>query len=229
MSRGGRFSICPGCLKICWTFRESCAGASRFRKEAVDLKSVVNHAVEAALPFFDSCHHKLSISLPPDLHWVEGDATRLEQIVSNLLNNAAKYTEPGGRITITLVRAGDQTVLTVEDNGIGMTLELQAHVFDLFVQDDRSLDRARGGLGIGLTLVRNLVELHGGTVSAASRGPGQGSEFQVRLPLIKDHPAVKRQDSSPSTADAASPLRILVVDDNRDSANDGENPRDRRP
>ena len=149
-------------------------GRVEIRKEAVDLNSIVSHAVEAALPLIEAFRHELAINLAREVLWVEGDATRLEQIVSNLLNNAAKYTEPHGRITITLEREGDRSLLTVQDNGIGMTLELQARVFDLFVQDDRSLDRSRGGLGIGLTLVRNLVELHAGTVSASSRGPGQG-------------------------------------------------------
>jgi CheY-like chemotaxis protein len=193
-------------------------GRVEIRKEAVDLNSVVNHAVDAAVPLIDAFGHELAIRLAPEVLWVEGDATRLEQIVSNLLNNAAKYTEPGGRITISLEREGDRSLLTVQDNGIGMTPELQGRVFDLFVQDDRSLDRSRGGLGIGLTLVRNLVELHSGTVSASSRGPEQGSEFQVRLPLIKDRPSQKQKDTSSSTADVAPPLRILVVDDNRDSA-----------
>ena len=126
-----------------------------------------------------------SIFRPSHL-WVEGDSTRLEQIVSNLLNNAAKYTEPGGRITITLGHEADQAVLTVQDTGIGMTPELQdAHLRSLRASRPFSRSRA-GGLGIGLTLVRSLVELHGGTVSVSSPGPGQGSEFKVRLPLIED-------------------------------------------
>ena len=108
----------------------------------------------------------------------------MEQIISNLLNNAAKYTEPGGRITITLGRDADSAFLTVQDTGIGMAPELQTHIFELFVQDDRSLDRAQGGLGIGLTLVQSLVELHNGTVSVSSPGPGQGSKFEVRLPVV---------------------------------------------
>jgi CheY-like chemotaxis protein len=193
-------------------------GRVEMRKTAIDLTSVVNHAVEATLPLIEACRHNLTINLSPELLWIDGDATRLEQIVSNLLNNAAKYTEPGGRITLTLRREADQALLTVQDNGIGMTPELQTRVFDLFVQDDRSLDRARGGLGIGLTLVRSLVELHDGTVSALSPGPGQGSEFQVRLPVIKELPANAPKGTSLSASDIVRPLRILVVDDNRDSA-----------
>ena len=194
-------------------------GRVDIRKKALELNSVVNHAVEASLPLIEACRHELKVNLPSEVLWVEGDATRLEQIVSNLLNNAAKYTEPGGQITISLAHEGGQAILTVADNGIGMTPELQAHVFDLFVQDDRSLDRSRGGLGIGLTLVRSLVELHDGTVLASSPGPGQGSEFQVRLSVVKSQPAAHAQTRTLTSADErARQLRILVVDDNRDSA-----------
>ena len=125
-------------------------GRIEIRKTAIELNSVVNHAVEASLPLIEASRHELVIDLPPKPVWVEGDATRLEQIVSNLLNNSAKYTEPGGRITIALRLEVDQAVLTVKDTGIGMTPELRSQVFDLFVQDDRSLDRSRGGLGIAL-------------------------------------------------------------------------------
>jgi CheY-like chemotaxis protein len=142
----------------------------------------------------------------------------LEQIVSNLLNNAAKYTEPGGHLTVKLATEGNQAVLAVADNGIGMTPELQTRVFDLFVQADRSLDRSRGGLGIGLTLVKNLVELHDGTVAASSAGAGRGSEFRVRLPLMGRRAARTTEGPVPSDKQASRPLRILVVDDNRDSA-----------
>jgi PAS domain S-box-containing protein len=193
-------------------------GRVELRRNAVDLKSVVNHAVEATLPVIDAYRHKLTINLPPEPFWVEGDSTRLEQIVTNLINNAAKYTEPGGRITITLGHEAGQALLTVRDTGIGMTLELQNRIFDLFVQDDRSLDRARGGLGIGLTLVRSLVELHDGTVSVSSPGPGQGSVFEVRLPLIKERLSHTEKITPSSPNHAPRRLRILVVDDNRDSA-----------
>ena len=182
------------------------------------MNAVVNHAIEAALPLIEASRHELTINLAPEVLWVEGDATRLEQIVLNLLNNAAKYTEPAGRIAVTVGRESHQALLTVKDNGIGMTPELQERVFDLFVQDDRSLDRSQGGLGIGLTLVRNLVELHGGTVAAASAGRGQGSEFEVRLPLIKADPAHRPEATPMAPRATATPLRILVVDDNRDSA-----------
>ena len=193
-------------------------GRVELRKNAVNLNSVVSHAVEATLPVIEALQHELAINLPPEPFWVEGDSTRLEQIVSNLLNNAAKYTEPGGRITVALGCDADQALLTVQDTGIGMTHELQKRIFDLFVQDDRSLDRARGGLGIGLTLVRSLVELHDGTVSVSSPGPGQGSAFDVRLPLIKGRSSHSEKAAPSSPSHVARHLKILVVDDNRDSA-----------
>ncbi len=160
----------------------------------------------------------VSKSLPAEPLRIEGDPTRLEQIVTNLLNNAAKYTEPGGKIAISLGREADQAVLRVRDSGIGITPEMQRIIFDLFVQADQSLDRARGGLGIGLTLVRSLVELHGGRISVESAGPGQGSEFTVSLPAILDSsPATPRNRAVPENRDTR-PMRILIVDDNRDSA-----------
>jgi CheY-like chemotaxis protein len=193
-------------------------GCVELRKHPVDLNSVVKHAVEATIPLMEGARHKLTINLPKESLWIEGDSTRLEQIVSNLLNNAAKYTQPGGHITIALGRDADQAVLSVRDTGIGITPELQKHVFDIFVQADRSLDRAHGGLGIGLTLVRSLVELHGGTVSVSSPGPGQGSMFDVRLPIIKGRSPHVGNAAPTSTKDLSRHLRILVVDDNRDSA-----------
>jgi PAS domain S-box-containing protein len=193
-------------------------GRVELRKNALDLNSVVNHAAEATLPLIEVFRHELTITPAPQPLWVEGDPTRLEQIISNLLTNAAKYTEPGGRIAITLGRDADQALLTVQDTGIGMTPELQTRIFELFVQDDRSLDRARGGLGIGLTLVRSLVELHEGTVSVSSPGPGRGSRFEVRLPLIAGQSSHIEKVAPLSTRNATRRLKILVVDDNRDSA-----------
>lgn len=193
-------------------------GRIEIRKKPVELSMVVKHAVEASLPLIEASRHELSVEVTPRALWVEGDATRLEQIVSNLLNNAAKYTEPAGHITLKLLAEGNRAVLSVKDNGIGMSSELRTRVFDLFVQDDRSLDRARGGLGIGLTLVKSLVELHDGTVSASSAGAGRGSEFRVCLPLMGGHAARTPEGSVPNDKTASHALRILVVDDNRDSA-----------
>jgi PAS domain S-box-containing protein len=193
-------------------------GTVELRKKAVDLNLVVKNAVEAAVSLFDAFPHALSSVVPPEPLQIEGDPTRLEQIVTNLLNNAVKYTEPGGQITLALAREGDEAVLRVRDSGIGITPEMQQNIFDLFVQADHSLDRARGGLGIGLTLVRSLVELHGGTISVFSYGPGHGSEFTVRLPALSAPPVETPHDTPPETYDGASHSRILIVDDNRDSA-----------
>jgi PAS domain S-box-containing protein len=193
-------------------------GMVELRKTTVDLNTVVNHAVEATLPLIASARHELSKSLPGESLYVEGDPTRLEQIVTNLLNNAAKYTEPGGKITVTLSQEADQAVLRVGDSGIGITPEMQANIFDLFVQADRSLDRARGGLGIGLTLVRTLVELHGGTISVFSSGTGQGSTFTVKFAMAPARVLEKMDRARGPTESAPTPRRILIVDDNRDSA-----------
>ena len=153
----------------------------------------------------ESLKHELSKSLPGEALYVEGDPTRLEQIVTNLLNNAAKYTEPGGQIAVTLSREADQAVLRVSDTGIGITPEMQTNIFDLFVQADRSLDRARGGLGIGLTLVRSLVELHGGTISVFSSGPGQGSTFTVKFPVVSVPPREQTHGISATSGKRGSP------------------------
>ena len=150
---------------------------------------------------------------------VSGDAVRLEQVLTNLLNNAAKYTDPGGEITISAAREGNEAMLRVRDNGIGIESSMLTRIFDLFVQAERKVDRSMGGLGIGLTLVRKLIELHGGTVEARSEGLGKGSEFIVRLPL---HPsALGARDSKPGERAFAKlpPHRVLVVDDNIDAAN----------
>jgi PAS domain S-box-containing protein len=193
-------------------------GTVELRKKTIDLNLVIEHAVQASLSLFDVFPHILSTSVPPEPLQIEGDPTRLEQIVTNLLNNAVKYTEPGGHITLSLAREGDRAVLRVRDTGIGITAEMQENIFDLFVQADHSLDRGRGGLGIGLTLVRSLVELHGGTISVFSRGPGHGSEFTVRLPALSAPLNQSPQDTVVETNHEASPSRILIVDDNRDSA-----------
>ena len=193
-------------------------GSVELRKKVVDLNLVVAHAVEAALSLFDPFPHELSTLVPPEPLYIEGDPTRLEQIVTNLLNNAVKYTEPRGQITLTLAREGDQAVLHVRDSGIGISAEMQQSVFDLFVQADHSLDRARGGLGIGLTLVRSLVELHGGTISVFSHGRDHGSEFTVRLPALSATLNQSPHNSRVETNHAAGHGRILIVDDNRDSA-----------
>jgi len=148
---------------------------------------------------------------------VEGDEGRLAQVVSNLLTNAARYTQPGGNIQVDARRMGDEIALVVSDDGLGIGADLLPHVFDLFTQERQAVDRARGGLGIGLTIVRRLVELHGGTVKAESRGLGEGSMFTVRLPAaIGEPPAVEARTKPPRDV-ATTSRRILVVDDNEDA------------
>ena len=153
---------------------------------------------------------------------VSADPTRLSQVVSNLLTNAAKYTPPGGRITVRAERVDDDVVLRVQDTGIGIAPEMLPRIFDLFVQERQAIDRSPGGLGIGLTIVRNLVERHGGSVSARSGGPGRGSEFAVRVPAVNAH---EHTESQGAATIAAEPIaqridapRILIVDDNADGA-----------
>ena len=195
-------------------------GAIELRKEPVDLTALVPHAVESVQHLIDGYRHDLSVSLPVDPLYVEGDPKRLVQIVTNLMNNAAKYTNPGGRIALTLAPEGSEAVLRVKDTGIGIAPELLTAIFELFRQVDTSVSRERGGLGVGLALVRQLVTLHGGSVEGTSEGLGHGSEFEVRLPLLTESEVSKarrKQDatgSRPLTLPSA--RRILVVDDNRD-------------
>lgn len=193
------------------------------KREPADLASIVEHAVESIAPFIEERGHDYSFSLPLERVRLEVDATRLEQVITNLPHNAAKYTDPGGQIRLTVERVGREVVLSVRDNGIGIAPETLRHIFDLFTQSERSLDRSQGGLGIGLTLVRKLVEMHRGTIEASSAGLNQGSEFVVRLPapttqraprLRAPKEAGKREDAGA----ARRPLRILVVEDNTDSA-----------
>ncbi|HEV2854116.1 MAG TPA: ATP-binding protein [Thermoanaerobaculia bacterium] len=157
-------------------------GKITLARDPLDLATIIHHAVEASRPLIDSRHHRLAVALPPEPVRLEGDLTRLVQVVGNLLNNAAKYTDEGGHIRLEAAQEGAEAVIRVRDNGMGLPIDLLPRVFDPFIQADRSLDRSQGGLGIGLTLVRQLVELHGGRVEARSDGPGRGSEFAVRLP-----------------------------------------------
>jgi len=144
----------------------------------------------------DAKHHELSVAVSGQPLWVGGDLIRLAQVISNLLTNAAKYTDNGGQISVGAAREGEEIVVRIRDTGVGISPELQSRIFELFVQGDRSLDRSQGGLGIGLTLVKRLVEMHGGSVAVASQGAGQGSEFSIRLPANEDsmkrpHPALR--------------------------------------
>jgi signal transduction histidine kinase len=195
-------------------------GKIALQLEPVDLLAVVAHAVETARPYIDQRGHRLAQSLPATPVWLRGDFGRLSQVLANLLNNAAKYTPDGGQLTLSLHVAGDgHAELSVRDNGVGIEPELLPNVFELFEQGKRSLDRSQGGLGVGLTLVQRLVELHHGQVEARSAGQGLGSEFVVRLPCL----AEVRGTPEPSVAggQAVQPApgcRVLVVDDNLDAA-----------
>jgi CheY-like chemotaxis protein/two-component sensor histidine kinase len=192
-------------------------GRIELRREAVDLGAMLRSAVEASRPLIESARHELQLDLPEEPVTLMADPVRLAQIVANLLNNAAKYTQEGGRISLSARRDGNYAVISVRDTGVGIPAELLPRVFDLFSQADRTYHRAQGGLGIGLTLVRTLVELHGGTVSAKSEGVGHGSEFTVRLPLGVEA-AGDRDGPRTETRSVFASHRFLVVDDSLDAA-----------
>jgi two-component system CheB/CheR fusion protein len=200
-------------------------GKIELRKERVELAAIVQSALETSRPLIEEAGHDLTVSLPSEPVYLEADPTRLAQVFLNLLNNAAKYTDPGGRIWLTAELAGNEVLVRVRDTGIGIPADMLPRVFDLFTQADRTLERSQGGLGIGLSLVRSLVEMHGGTVAAHSDGPGKGSEFIVRLPLLL--PGEQGEWSTVGHGVVAGALlgaprstlgRILVVDDNCDAA-----------
>jgi CheY-like chemotaxis protein len=194
------------------------SGKLRLRPEPVYLADVAQSAIDLSRPMIEAAHHQFEISLPHEPLLVQGDKVRLAQIVSNLLINAAKYTPQQGRIELDVRREGSNAVIAVRDNGIGIPPEMQTRIFDLFAQVDNSATRTCGGLGIGLTIVRTLVELHGGTISAASQGSDKGSQFTVRLPLAGRLPVASQP---PVSADHEQPLpnlRVLIVDDNQSAA-----------
>jgi signal transduction histidine kinase len=197
-------------------------GAITLQRERVDLAEVVARAVETSRPLIDSRRHELAIALPDESFSVLGDLTRLSQVLANLLNNAAKYTDARGHIQVRVERDGGDAVIRVLDDGMGIPREMLSKVFDLFAQADRTLERSSGGLGIGLALVRRLVEMHGGSVSAHSGGLGQGTEMVVRLPMTTaDDPPLPpppQETVEASAGPAASSRRILIVDDNKDAA-----------
>jgi len=196
-------------------------GKIDLQKERVELAEVVTSAVETSQPLIDAAGQELTVSLPPDLTYLDADRTRLAQVFSNLLTNAAKYTARGGRIWLSVEREGREAVVRVRDTGIGIGPDMLPRVFDMFMQVDHSYERAHAGLGIGLTLVRTIVQLHGGSVQADSAGLGQGSEFTVRLPVTSRESKERTSRLPRATGEAAAPVptrRILVVDDNVDAA-----------
>ncbi len=192
-------------------------GRIELKRSRVALADVVHSAVEAARPFVEAGGHALELLLPSQPLWLQADAMRLTQVLLNLLNNAAKYTPAGGRITLSVQAREGQAEISVRDTGIGLAAEHLATVFEMFSQVAPALERSQGGLGIGLALARGLVELHGGSIHARSEGLGHGTEFVVRLPLAPDEPVLAPADDS-RHAPAVSPLKVLVVDDNRDAA-----------
>ncbi len=195
-------------------------GRLTLKKTHITAKEIVDTAVEGSAPFIESNEHKLSIDLPSEPILLDGDLTRLAQVLSNLLNNSAKYTPKKGRIELQVEKLPDTVLFKVSDNGVGIPPEMLESIFDMFGQVNRTLDRAQGGLGIGLALVRKLVELHNGTVHAESAGPGRGSSFLVLLPRLSQEDEKKRtrDAASPTTDSEGRPKKILVVDDNVDSA-----------
>jgi len=187
------------------------------RRSEVELSSVIQQAVEVARPLIDTAGHNLTIDLPPEPIFLNADQTRLAQLFGNLLNNSCKYTRPNGEITLSVKRRDGEVAVTVKDNGAGIPPEKLDSIFDMFMQVDRTAEQSQGGLGIGLTLVKRLTEMHGGSIEAKSDGEGQGSEFVVRLPIVQKPEEISTAASDAPAAQSAQ-RRILIVDDNRDSA-----------
>ena len=193
-------------------------GRIELRKRQVDLASIVHQAVEAVRAQYQSTNHELTVTLPSRTLQLDADPARLAQVIGNLLNNACKFTDPGGHVWLNVEEGDGEAVIRVRDNGIGIAAEHLPSLFDMFAQVDTSLERSRDGLGIGLTLVKTLVELHGGSVDARSDGPGQGSEFTVRLPLAAALPEAVPPAPVAAATPTAVPRRVLIVDDNDDGA-----------
>jgi PAS domain S-box-containing protein len=192
-------------------------GKVMLKKERVTLQSVIEAAVETSRPVLDSARHTLAVDLPDEPIWVEADRTRLAQVVSNLLNNAAKYTPSGGRVDISATLDGNEAIVRVRDNGMGIPKENLPEAFELFSQLNRALDRSQGGLGIGLALVKKLIDMHGGTIEGESEGLGRGSTFTMRIPALP--PASSTEFvPAPEQAPVLDARCILVVDDNHDAA-----------
>lgn len=195
-------------------------GKINLSKESVELSEALQAALEASRPLIEANKHTLELRSAEEPIWIFADLTRIAQVVSNLLNNAAKYTPVGGHITLSVNRDGDHVVIDVIDNGVGIPQAMLPRVFELFTQVDGDTKRSQGGLGIGLALARQLVEMHNGTLTVASEGEGKGSTFTLRLPLFQPavHPASPGASPSSTSSSASAPLKVLVVDDNVSSA-----------
>jgi CheY-like chemotaxis protein/two-component sensor histidine kinase len=194
-------------------------GKLTVRRESIELAPIVRSAVETVRPLIDARKHELTVSLPEQPIHLHADATRLGQVFSNLLNNAAKYTEDGGRIAFSASVEGGWLTVQVTDNGIGIAPETLSRVFEMFAQVDQSIERKQAGLGVGLTLARRLIELHEGTLEVRSPGLGKGSTFAVRLPLTARTVERRSTGNGATPPEGAEPFRILIVDDNADFAN----------
>jgi signal transduction histidine kinase/DNA-binding response OmpR family regulator len=195
-------------------------GKIELKMESIDVARVIAAAVETSRPYVDAMEHSLVVTVPSEPLRLKGDFARVSQVLANLLNNSAKYTEKGGRISVTATREGGEVVFRVTDSGVGIPKELLSTIFEPFRQIERTLDRSQGGLGVGLTLAQRLVEMQGGTISAYSEGPNQGSEFTVRLPVDAETLGVEGLSDGAATSEAIAPLglHVLLVDDNRDVA-----------
>jgi len=193
-------------------------GKIELRKESVKLNDILRHAIETAEPLIKEREHTLEASLPEKDIWLNADFSRISQIFSNLLNNAAKYTDVGGHIQLSLEQTKDYATINISDNGIGISSDMLSRIFEIFSQVDSSLERTQGGLGIGLTLVKSLVEMHGGTIEASSAGLHKGSKFVVKLPVVEIFAADEKEEIIPQIQNNTSLLRVLVVDDNAASA-----------
>jgi two-component system, sensor histidine kinase len=190
-------------------------GRINLQQEPINLASVISQALESVEPLMRENRHKVFVAGGYAPAYVNGDHARLVQCIANILTNAGKYTDPGGEIRVEVHSDGAEAVISIIDNGVGIPAELLPQIFDLFVQSNRSLDRAQGGLGIGLSVVQRLIEMHGGRVSAASDGPGRGARFEIVLPVVASPPETGEEPSEHTAARR----RILIVDDNADSAN----------
>jgi CheY-like chemotaxis protein len=195
------------------------SGKLELRKCQVKLSEVLRSAVEASMPFIDEAGHELTVAFPEVSVYLLADPHRLAQVVSNLLNNAAKYTPEGGHIWLNVEQQGSDVEISVRDNGIGIPFEMHSRIFEMFAQIDRPKEKGYTGLGIGLTLVKSLVDMHGGVIEVRSEGTNQGSEFSVRLPVLVETPVDQQPlNQSPERATVKPRRKVLVVDDNKDAA-----------